>query len=181
MRRMLQAASVVPHGASWQGQGLSMLVCAPPAIVRLERARHGDADPTLPAPGCCTFDDAGVLLPVGPAVYLRVGARHDSVTPDPRFETAVDVSSAWTHLAIAGPRAAELLSKGCAVDLHPRAFPAGACCATGFARMRVVLWRTGTEARYEMLVARSYALGLWHWLIDAATPYGAPPTKEGSP
>ena len=57
-------------------------------------------------------------------------------------------------------------------------FAAGACCATGFARMRVVLWRPEVEARYEMLVGRSYALSLWHWLIDAAAQYDVPHAKE---
>jgi len=46
------------------------------------------------------------------------------------------------------------------------------------ARMRVVLWRSSMESRYEMLVGRSHALSLWSWLIDAAVEYGPRQTKE---
>ena len=179
MGRSLEAASAIPHGAGrWQADQLSILACPPPAIFHLEGRRDAASDATLPAPGRCISDRAGLLLSVGPEVYFRVGGENDCATPCARFQLVVDVSSAWTHLAFEGTKAVALLRKGCAVDLHPRTFPAGACCVTGFARMRVVLWRSSVEARYEMLVGRSYALSLWSWLIEAAAPYGSQQTKE---
>jgi heterotetrameric sarcosine oxidase gamma subunit len=178
MGRPLAAASPLPHGASWQGEALSILVCPPSAIFRLEGRRHGVTAATLPAAGCCLADGAGLLLSIGPDVYLHLGRERDCATLLAQFNAVVDVSSAWAHLAYAGPKAVEVLRKGCAIDLHPRMFPAGACCATGFARTRVVLWRPSMEARYEMLVGRSYARSLWCWLIEAAAQYGAPQRKE---
>ena len=179
MGRILEAASAVSHDAStWQGEQLSMLVCPPAPIVHLERRRNGEANARLPTPGRCTSDATGLLLSVRPYVYLCVGGEHHSATLVERFQVVVDVSSAWTQLAFEGAKVVELLRKGCAVDLHPHMFPAGACCVTGFAKMRVVLWRSSTEDRYDMLVGRSYALSLWSWLLEAAAPYGGQQTKE---
>ena len=180
MDKALEAASPLSSSASWRGNDLSLLVCPPPVIFHLEGIRDGITDATLPKAGRCTSDGAGLLLSVGPGVYLRVGGEDNSVTLKARFRAVVDVSSAWTYLAIAGPKAIEPLRKGCAIDLHPRMFPAGACCATGFGRMRIVLWRSSIEARYDMLVGCSYARSLWSWLIEAAAPYGAQQTKECS-
>jgi len=182
MARTLQAASALSiEPACTHGAELSIRVWQPAAILHLEGSRAGDgvADATLPATGRCISDEAGSLLSIGPDVYLRVGAVDDTAALTSRFEVVVDVSSAWVCLALEGSKAVALLRKGCAVDLHPRMFPAGSCCATGMARIRVVLWRPGIESRYEMLVGRSYALSLWSWLIDAAAEYGPQRTKEG--
>ena len=183
MARMLQAASFLSSGASWHGAELSMRVWQPAAILHLEGPRAGGdvAGATLPAAGRCMSDEGGSLLSIGPDVYLRVGAVADTAALASRFEVVVDVSSGWGCITLEGPKAVALLRKGCAVDLHPRMFPAGSCCATGMARMRVVLWRPGMDCRYEVLVGRSYALSLWSWLIDAAAEYASQPTQEGIP
>ena len=179
MAEALEAAPPVSHDeASWRCEQLTMLVCRPPAMFHLEGGRDGATDAMLPAAGCCTADVTGRLFSIAPDVYFFVGGGSNAGALNARFQVVIDVSSAWTHLAFAGPRVVELLRKGCAVDLHPRAFPAGACCATGFARMRVVLWRPSIEARYEMLVARSYARTLWSWLIEAAEQYRGQKTEE---
>jgi sarcosine oxidase subunit gamma len=181
MAETLQAASALSIGAaSWHGAELSIRVWEPAAILHLEgrHAGNGVADATLPVAGRCNSDEAGWMLSIGPDVYLRVGAVDDIAAFTSRFDAVVDVSSSWVCLALEGPKAVALLRKGCAVDLHPSMFPAGSCCATGMARMRVVLWRPGMESSYQMLVGRSYALSLWSWLIDAAAEYGPQQTKE---
>lgn len=175
---LVAAPPVSDPESRWRGEGLSMEVCPPTPIVHLESPREGVNAPMLPAAGQCISHDGAVLLSIGPGTYLRIGGNDDYAMLDARFTVAVDVGSAWTNIAIAGARAVELLRKGCAVDLHPRAFSAGACCSTGLAGMRAVLWRPRTGDRYELLVARSYAQSLWSWLLDAAAPYGSPHTKE---
>ncbi len=181
MARTLQAASPLSTGlANWYGAELSIRICPPAAILHLEGRRDGDRslDTMLPEAGRCVSDEAGAWLSIGPNVYFRVGAVDDIAALTSHFEVVVDVSSGWIRLAFEGSKAVALLRKGCAVDLHPRMFPVGSCCATGMARMRVVLWRPSVESRYEMLVGRSYALSLWSWLIDAAAEYGPQQTKE---
>ena len=171
-----------PFAGGWRSDVLSMFVCPPRGIVHLAGARDSRDAAALPAAGRCVSHAVGAVLSIGPDAYLCVGgADADSDALQAWFRVVVDVSSAWIHLAVVGPKAAELLRKGCAIDLHERMSPTGACSATGYARMRVVLWRTSAEARYDMLVGRSYALSLWAWLTEAAAQYGGQQTKEDSP
>jgi hypothetical protein len=50
-----------------------------------------------------------------------------------------DVSAQRTTLSITGPQAADVLAHGCAIDLDPRAAPAGTCVQTNLARVGVIL------------------------------------------
>jgi sarcosine oxidase subunit gamma len=83
----------------------------------------------------------------------------------------VDTSAARTTLLVAGRRAADLLSHGCALDLHPRSFPVGACAQTMLARAQIVLVKLGAGPSYWLLVRPSYAGYLADWLLDAAGEY----------
>ena len=84
--------------------------------------------------------------------------------------TVVDVSAQRTVLDLAGRAAPDVLRKGCALDLHPRAFAAGRCASTELARCAVVLWQRDAE-RYWVLVRASFAEHLALWLADAAAEY----------
>jgi sarcosine oxidase subunit gamma len=86
--------------------------------------------------------------------------------------SAVDVSDLRAEFELAGPRAADVLRKGCAIDLHPRIFGTGDCALTSFARVRVALRQTDDRPAYRVLVERSVAAYLWDWLIDAMMEYG---------
>lgn len=88
--------------------------------------------------------------------------------------SAVDVSAQRTTLLVAGPRAAELLAHGCALDLHPRSFHAGRCAQTTLARAQVVLVpRHRHKPGFWVLVRSSFAGYLADWLLDAASEYVA--------
>jgi len=78
-----------------------------------------------------------------------------------------DVSDLRAAFELRGERARDVLQKGCALDLHPRAFGANGCATTALARVRVTIRQTD-PATYELLVERSYAAYLWDWLTDAA-------------
>lgn len=80
-----------------------------------------------------------------------------------------DVSDLRTAFELRGPRARDVLQKGCAVDLHPRAFGPDSCVTAALARVRVTL--TQVEDAYEILVERSYGAYLRDWLNDAAAEY----------
>jgi sarcosine oxidase subunit gamma len=79
-----------------------------------------------------------------------------------------DVSEARTTIAIAGPRARELLAKGTSIDLHPREFAPGRCVQTGFAGANIILRQTDDGPSFEMLVLDSFADHVWSWLEGAA-------------
>lgn len=82
-----------------------------------------------------------------------------------------DVSDLRAAFELSGPHAREVLQKGCAVDLHPRAFDSGSCVNAALVRVRVTLRQMDAAPTYEVLVERSFAGYLQDWLRDAALEY----------
>ena len=106
-----------------------------------------------------------ILLPAGDAGALaRDLAGHAA--------SVVDVSDLRAVFELAGPRARDVLRKGCAIDLHPRVFGPGDCALTALARVRVALCQVDERPGYRILIERSYAVYLWDWLIDAMAEFG---------
>jgi len=86
--------------------------------------------------------------------------------------SVVDVSAQRTTLRLRGEHVRDLLSGGCAIDLHPRVFRRGAAAQTLLGQAGVVLMAlddTGTH--YQLVVRSSFAGYLTAWLLDAATEY----------
>jgi sarcosine oxidase, subunit gamma len=81
--------------------------------------------------------------------------------------SAVAVGNGTVSIQCAGSRAHLLLNKGTSLDLHPRSFAPGHCAATGFGKIRVVVWRQELE-RFSLHVGRSFARSFWDWLVDSA-------------
>jgi sarcosine oxidase, subunit gamma len=81
----------------------------------------------------------------------------------------VDVSGQRTTLWLTGKNARDVLSAGCAIDLHPRVFRPGAAAQTLLGRTGVVLLALDdTATSYHILVRSSFAQYLASWLLDAA-------------
>lgn len=83
-----------------------------------------------------------------------------------------DTSEARAAIGLAGPAAREVMSLGCSLDLHPRAFKAGTCAQTLLARVPVILHQLDEAPSYDIYVQRSLAEYLWRWLEDAARDFG---------
>jgi sarcosine oxidase subunit gamma len=82
---------------------------------------------------------------------------------------AVDVSAQRTTIRLRGAHARDVLETGCAIDLHPRAFPAGSAAVTTLGQAGVVLLALDDDGTdYRILVRSSFAGYLAEWLIDAA-------------
>lgn len=78
----------------------------------------------------------------------------------------VDLSANRTILELGGPRAREVLEKGCPVDLHPRAFANDTAVATTLARVPVILWKAD-DTMFRILPRASLASYVAAWLVDA--------------
>lgn len=104
------------------------------------------------------------VLRLGPDEFLIIG-------DGPPLPSTVDVSAHRTTLELSGPRARDVLEKGCTIDLHPRAFRAGDCAQTNLARTQVILWQPADDPAYRLLVRASFARYLADWLTDAAAEY----------
>jgi len=83
-----------------------------------------------------------------------------------------DQSHGRVRIGLSGARAAELLAKGTAVDLHPSAFPEGRSAVTLFGHISVQLTRIGTES-FELTVLRSFAEAFYEELQELAVSLGA--------
>ena len=178
--------------AAASGAGVTLRETPPLTMVNLRVApesvaarRVEDAlGAKLPGANAVAPASLGAVLWLGPDEFLTVAG--DGEAPgvvalltealgDGRG-SVVDVSAARAGVDLAGPRVVDLLAKGCSVDLHPRAFPAGRCAQTLLARANVLLWHLGEPLRdggFRVLTGTSYAGYLADWLIDAAAEYGA--------
>jgi len=140
----------------------------------------------LPVEPCTANGDPDSLhvLWLGPDEWLVVGQpdQQDKLLPAltralTHLHAAVwDVSDSRTMIHIAGADARRLLSKGCAIDLHPREFGPGSCVSTHLSKAHVIPHQTAYEAdidspAYEIYVHRSFAEYLWAWLRDAGREY----------
>ncbi|MFB6617822.1 sarcosine oxidase subunit gamma [Streptomyces sp. NPDC056367] len=118
---------------------------------------------------------------LGPDEWLVVGRPGTQRDLESRIRSAAgdepvsvtDVSAQRTTILVGGPRARDLLSHGCPLDLHPRAFGPGRSAQTTLARTHVILVaRDAPEAGFWVLVRSSFAGYLTDWLLDAAVEYG---------
>lgn len=82
----------------------------------------------------------------------------------------VDVSAQRTTLRLRGAHARDVLASGCAIDLHPAAFPPGTAVQTTLGRTGVILLCLA-EDDHRILVRSSFARYLAAWLVDAAQEY----------
>lgn len=96
------------------------------------------------------------------ALTAALKGRHHAVT---------DVSDGRAVIGLAGPRARDVLMKGCSLDLHPRAFAPGQCAQTRLARCQVLLHQVDAAPAYDVYAQRSFADYVWRWLEDAASEY----------
>lgn len=83
--------------------------------------------------------------------------------------SVVAVGSGNTTLSVQGPAAADLLARGCPLDLHARSFPGGSLAQSHIAKANVVIYCVKAEQDYEVTVRRSFAEYLFKWLCEAGS------------
>ncbi len=115
---------------------------------------------------------------LGPDRWLVVAPDDDRALADAlrralaEIHSAVtDISDSFAIIGLAGPRAREVLMKGCSLDLHPRVFKPGEVAQSTLAKADIILHQT-KESTFDIYVRRSFADYLWRWLEDAGAEYG---------
>ncbi|MGH8619754.1 MAG: sarcosine oxidase subunit gamma [Burkholderiales bacterium] len=111
----------------------------------------------------------GHVFTLGPSEWWLVTAG-TSVAEAPGLR-CVEQSEGRTVMRLAGPRARDVLAKGCGLDLHPRMFAVGRCTQTPVAHIGCVLHHVD-DATWDFYVPRSYARHFWEWLTEAASEFG---------
>ncbi|MCI9888607.1 sarcosine oxidase subunit gamma [Micrococcales bacterium 31B] len=84
----------------------------------------------------------------------------------------VDLSANRTTFELYGPRAAEVVEKGCAIDMHERKLLPNSAYLTEIAHIPVVLWKT-EQSSYRILPRASFADFLGRWLLDGMREYAS--------
>ena len=93
--------------------------------------------------------------------------------------SVTDLSGGYTTISLSGPRARDVLAKGCPIDLHPAAFRPGDCAQTLVAKAGSMIRCVDDSPSFELIIRRSLAEYAALWLLDAALEYGgaAAPSK----
>jgi sarcosine oxidase subunit gamma len=86
----------------------------------------------------------------------------------------VDVGHARVALSVSGPRAADVINGGCALDLASPAFPVGAATRTLLGKAEIILSKCDDAPTFEIECARSFADYVRDFLLDAARQYRSP-------
>jgi sarcosine oxidase subunit gamma len=128
-----------------------------------------------PAPNTWSRGDGRETLWLGPDEWLVVAEPGSARVLVEELERAldgldhsvVDVSANRAVLELAGADRFELLTQGCRLDLHPRAWRDGSCAQTLLGRAPVLLQERDHATR--IFVRASLAAHLADWLVAAGT------------
>jgi sarcosine oxidase subunit gamma len=83
-----------------------------------------------------------------------------------------DVSASRAAWTVSGPRATDVLAKGCPLDFHPRAFVSGTCAQSLLGRIGALFVKHDDAPTFTVMVARSFARDALHALVESAAQYG---------
>lgn len=117
---------------------------------------------------------------LGPDEWLIVSPGGERPTLPTLLEEALNgmsaslnvVTGGYVGMHLSGGNAADVLAKGCTLDLHQSVFQNGQCAQTGLARASILLARTDDAPSFDIYVRRSFAEYLALWLQNAGTEYG---------
>lgn len=175
------------HGAAG---GTPLRVALPPReIVQVMLRRGQDAafpgamraafgiDP--PGPGHAVSGSAVTAIWIQPGHWLLVAARSTEGALAARaaevfagMAAVADQSHGRTTVVLSGPAAREALSRGCRLDLHPRAFGPGCAAQTPVAQIGCLVHQIDDAPTFELTVFSTLAEPFLHWLLEAGAPYG---------
>lgn len=85
--------------------------------------------------------------------------------------SVINVSDALCAIQISGPKVRELLSKGCAIDLHPDSFYKSKATQCDLALANIVLVCL-EENEFICICRTSFAEYILNWFVDASYEYG---------
>ena len=172
-----------------EGGAVRLRECPFITLINLRSNVDGSAFPTAvktalglavpEMPNMVLSGDGFHILWLGPDEWLIVGEDGEHEALIQRLEGAlrgqhmsvVDISSHRVVLELSGPRARDVLEKGCRLDLHSSAFAPGRCAGTVIANTQVYLEQMNDGPTYRLYVVRSFSRHLASWLLDAMAEY----------
>ena len=132
-----------------------------------------------PRPGLASETPSGTALWLAPGTWMLVaeevedGGLYRSLREDlSDLAAIVDQSHGRGVLRLAGPRARDVLAKGCRLDLHPRVFTPGMCAQCVIAQIGVLLNQCDDIPTYDLYVLAGYVVDFLEWLTSSAAEFG---------
>lgn len=132
-----------------------------------------------PEPGCAASGSGVTAIWVQPGHWLLTAPRGTEGALAAQAERAfagvaavADQTHGRTTIALSGAAAREALSRGCRLDLHPRAFGPGRAAHTPIAQIGCLVHQTDATPGFELTIFSTLAEPFLHWLLEAAAPYG---------
>jgi sarcosine oxidase subunit gamma len=131
-------------------------------------------------PNTTATSGALTALWLGPASWLLVAGEDTAALTDFAAKrdalnaaagAAFEVTASCAGWTIAGPLATTVLANGCPLDFHPRAFPEGTCAQSVLGHVNALFYKRDPSS-FTLIVARSYARGVWRTLCQSAAQYG---------
>jgi sarcosine oxidase subunit gamma len=145
------------------------------AVIEKAEAAFALTLPQTPCRATTAGDRAALWL--GPDEWLLLAPEADASEIARRGaalagvpHSLVDISHAFTGLAIEGPQAAAVLNHGCPLDLSSATFPVDMCTRTILGKAQIVLWRTAEDA-FRIEMARSFGAYVRSFLEEARREY----------
>jgi sarcosine oxidase subunit gamma len=173
---------------SADGPGVRLSVRHPLAIATII-ARKGQEDKmsallethygiAAPQPGRMVKGKELVLQWCGADQYFAItegrgeGALYEDLRSCLQGSASVsDQSHGRVVIEVSGHKARALLTKGSAVDFHPREFPLEAAAMTQMAHIGVHVTRTAEDS-FELSLFRGFSEHFWEWLTEQAQEFG---------
>lgn len=123
------------------------------------------------APNCASVARDALALWLGPQRWLiEAKSAFDLALPAGQA-AVVELDHARCVIRLSGPNARDVMAKGCLLDLHPRAFAAGACAQTNLFHSSALIHAVADDT-FDVYVPRSFGRSFWEQLIDAAGEFG---------
>lgn len=131
------------------------------------------------APNTTAQTDRGLELWMGPSEWMVQVEGDGAAALIADLEAAfadlhaavVDVSDYYAVIRLSGPRARDVLAKGCPLDLHPNVFDVEHCAQTRFVGTPILIYQKYVSPTYDIQVRWSFAEFLWLSLADATREY----------
>jgi len=130
------------------------------------------------APNTLTTADSLTALWLGPRSWLLIAgasplvgftAKRDALNAGGAL---FDVSASRVAWTVSGPRATDVLAKGCPLDFHPRVYSAGTCAQSLLGHTNALFIKHDDAPTFTVMVARSFAHDAWQALTTSAAQYG---------
>lgn len=148
------------------GFGMAQVFAANGKTTAVERALK-----IKETPGKAIISKDYSAIPVAPGQWMVVSATAKSDGFSDRLRSKLkkngyvsEQSDARIIFRISGPRARELMQKGCSLDLHPSVTGKGWCAQTQMAQAGVIILQTSDAPVYEVMVYSGFAQHFAEWL-----------------